>query len=603
MTKYSNKAVAVLSPMQSAVVAINVTVGQSVEAGQDIAIVEAMKMQHAVKAPISGLVTELLVAPSQMVDESQSLLLIKPAESGSPAAEKDTKLGNEPRVDLQRLEERIAITLDAARSEAVKKRHDRGWRTARENIDDLCDRDSFQEYGQLIYAAQRRKTDKTVLMNKTPADGVIAGFAAINGDLFDASRTQVAVLSYDATVMAGTQGGHGHKKTDRILELAAKSALPLVFFTEGGGGRPGDDDFADIVGSTLDCKTFLQLARYPISVPRIAINCGYCFAGNAVIFGSCDFKLATTDSWIGMGGPAMIEGGGLASCAAEDVGPAPMQAKLGLVDILVESEAEAVSAAKQLLGFYQGENCDWKAPDQQPLRDIIPEDRKRAYDMYALIEMLADSGSWLELKSLFAPGMITGLLRIEGKPIGVIANNPHQLGGAIDAACSQKATEFIALCDSFNIPLLSVCDTPGFMVGPDSEEQGAVMQAGKFINRAARAKVPHLMVCVRRGFGLGAMAMAGGSFVAPQFVVAWPSSEFGAMGIEGAVKLGYKKELANETDPAKREILFKQLVDRTVEAGSAIEVASLMELDAVIDPADTRKWIVHGLSLSAERSG
>ena len=439
-------------------------------------------------------------------------------------------------------------------------------------------------------------------MRISPADGIVAGFASINGDLFadaaDEHTTRAAVLSYDAMVMAGTQGTHGHKKTDRILDVATELSLPLVFFSGGGGGRPGDDDVLDTVSSALDIKTFHSLAKLEGTGPKIAVNSGYCFAGNAVVFGSCDLKIATKNSWIGMGGPAMIEGGGLGACGPKDIGPASVQAKIGLIDLLVEDDIEAVAATKKLLSYFQGRTQDWQAPDQRILRHVIPEDRKRVYQMTTLITGLADIDSWLELKPQFGVGMITGLMRIEGRPIGIIANNPLHLGGAIDAQACEKAADFINLCSRFKLPILSLCDTPGFMVGPDSETEGAVRHACNFVSAGARATVPYLVVCVRKGFGLGAQGMAGGSFAASQFTIAWPTGQFGPMGIEGGVKLGYKKELAAETDPDKQQQLFNQLVERAYEQGSAQSVASLMELDAVIDPIDTRHWVVNSLALA-----
>ena len=592
-------------PLQAVLVSVEVSVDEPVVAGQELAVVEAMKMQHVIKAPSAGMVVDIFAEIGTTLDAGQAILLLRPeegAETQQPEiAEQDL---THIRPDLKTLQDRLAITLDAARPDAVKKRHARGQRTARENITALCDPDSFMEYGQLVYAAQRRKIDKSTLMRTSPADGIIAGFASINNRLFgdeaDDHATRAAVLSYDAMVMAGTQGLLGHKKTDRVLEVAAELKLPMVFFSEGGGGRPNDDDFAEVMGACLDCRTFHTLGKYSGTGPKIAVNSGFCFAGNAVVFGSGDFKIATQHSWIGMGGPAMIEGGGLGAFGPKDIGPATEQAQTGLIDVLVKDDAEAVEATKHLLSFFQGRVSDWQAPDQRVLRHVIPEDRKRVYDMRTLIEGLADTRSWLEIRKQFSAGMITGLLRIEGRPMGIIANNPMHLGGAIDAQASEKASEFIRLCDRFKLPVLSLCDTPGFMVGPESEGQGAVRWACNFVNAGAQVSVPYLVICVRKGFGLGGQAMAGGSFATTQLTAAWPSGEFGMMGIEGGVELGYKKELEAETDPEKRQILFNKLVDRAYEAGSAESVASLMELDAVIDPIDTRRWVVDSLALAGK---
>lgn len=600
---YPEGALPLYSPLPAVLVSVETSVDEWVVAGQELAVVEAMKMQHVIKAPSAGVVVEIYAQPGMTLNADQAILLVRPKEGAGPEqvelVEQDLSV---VRPDLKALEDRRAITLDQARPDAVAKLRARGQRTARENLTDLCDADTFLEYGQLVYAAQRSKTDSETLMQSTPADGIIAGFASVNGALFGDNKidssTRVAVLSYDAMVMAGTQGTHGHKKTDRVLEVAADLSVPLVFFSGGGGGRPGDDDMLHAVSSALDIKTFHTLAKLESSGPKIAVNSGYCFAGNAVVFGSCDLKIATKNSWIGMGGPAMIEGGGLGACGPKDIGPAAMQAKIGLIDLLVEDDAEAVTATKKLLAYFQGRTRDWQAPDQRTLRHVIPEDRKRVYHMTNLITALADIDSWLALKPQYGVGMITGLLRIEGRPMGVIANNPLHLGGAIDAQACEKAADFINLCNRFNLPILSLCDTPGFMVGPDSETEGAVRHACNFVRAGAQATVPYLVVCVRKGYGLGAQAMAGGSFAASQFTIAWPTGQFGPMGIEGGVKLGYKKELQAEADPDKQQQLFDRLVERAYEQGSAQSVASLMELDAVIDPIETRHWLANSLALA-----
>ena len=419
--QYPEGTAAVVSPLQALLVSVDIELGQQINAGDELAVVEAMKMQHVINAPHDAVVVEIYGRTGHTLQAGEAIVLLRIEGDGQPesveAIEQNLDL---VRPDLQALQDRLAITLDSARPDAVDKLHSRGQRTARENLTDLCDADSFLEYGQLVYAAQRSKTDSETLMQSTPADGIIAGFASINGVLFDDSKadfsTRVAVLSYDAMVMAGTQGTHGHKKTDRVLEVAADLSVPLVFFSGGGGGRPGDDDMLHTVSSALDIKTFYTLAKLEGTGPKIAINSGYCFAGNAVVFGSCDLKISTQNSWIGMGGPAMIEGGGLGACGPKDIGPASMQAKVGLIDLLVEDDAEAVTATKKLLAYFQGHTQDWQAPDQRLLRHVIPEDRKRVYQMTTLITGLADSDSWLELKPQFGVGMITGLMRIEGRP-------------------------------------------------------------------------------------------------------------------------------------------------------------------------------------------
>lgn len=584
-------------PMQASLVSVDVVGGDHFETGDVLAIVEAMKMQHVVTAPASGTVHHVLYAAGDVVAAGTGLIAYHvDADQGGVTQNKTALDPDAIRPDLQALHDRLALTLDENRPKAVARRRSRGQRTARENIADLCDGGTFHEYGQLVFAGQRRKHDHDALMAASPADGIITGLGQVNAA--SAHATQVAVLAYDASVMAGTQGMFGHKKTDRMLEVARKQNLPVVFFTEGGGGRPNDDDFNDTMASGLNVTTFYEFARLQGRAPRIAVNSGFCFAGNAAIFGAGDIKIATRDSWIGLGGPAMIEAGGLGTFSPKDIGPAPMQAAIGLVDLLAEDEADATRLTKQALSYFQGPVTEWDAPDQRLLRHAVPENRKRVYGMRAVIDLLADQGSVLELGDQHGPGMITGFLRIQGQPMGVIANNPHHLGGALDADASTKAARFLGLCSRFAMPVLSLCDTPGFMVGPESERAGGVQAACDLLGAGALLQAPMFFVCLRKGYGIGAQAMAGGSLVTPVFTLSWPSGEFGPMGLEGAVTLGYKHELDAEADPEKRKALFDDLVAQAYRQGSALNVAAFQEIDAVIDPADTRGWIAKGLALT-----
>lgn len=585
----------VAAPMGASVVSVDIGPGEIAPKGQLLAVLEAMKMQHEIRAPQTCRILEVLVTPGGTVNADQPLLRIEPADAaGDTQAAETAPDPDHIRPDLQRLLERAALTQDARRPQAVDRRRSRGQRTARENLADLTGGAAFSEYGQLVYAAQRRRRDPADLMVETPADGIITGIGHINADLFGPDRSRAALLLYDGSVMAGTQGFLGHKKTDRILELARDQRLPVIFYTEGGGGRPGDEDFADVSVSGLDVMTFNLMTRLTADKPSIGVNSGYCFAGNAAVFGACDIKIATRASWIGLGGPAMIEAGGLGSHSPRDIGPAPMQAEIGLVDLLAGDEAEATAMARQVFGYFQGPVADWQAPDQRLLRHVVPENRKRVYDMRRAIAGLADSGTFLETRAQYARGMITGFLRIEGVPFGLIANNPHHLGGALDAGASDKAAGFLRLCARFGLPVVSLCDTPGFMVGPDSETQGGVQRACDLIGAGAQMADRLFTVVLRKGYGIGAQAMAGGSFAAPAFVISWPTGEFGAMGLEGAVELGYKKELDAQATAQARADLFDRLVAQSYDRGQAMNVAALQEIDAVIDPADTRAWIMNG---------
>ena len=496
------------------------------------------------------------------------------------------------RPELEALQRRLANTSDEVRADAAAKRHAKGYRTARENLADLIDAGSFTEYGQLAVAAQRNRRDYEELQQSTAADAVITGIATINGK-------RAAVVVYDYTVLAGTQGYFHHKKLDRIFELAEDGELPVVMYTEGGGGRPGDTDVTTQIAG-LNIRSFSTWAKLSGLVPRIAVNNGYCFAGNAALFGCADITVATRSSWIGMAGPAMIEGGGLGKHPPTAIGPIDVQEQNGVVDIVAEDEADATRIAKRLLGYFQGAVGEWSCPDQSALRGAIPEDRRWGYPVRAIIETVADTDSFTELRRKYGRPIVTGFMRLEGKAIGVIANDCQQLGGAIDAESAVKAARFLQLCDAFDLPVLSLTDTPGFMVGPESEQQAAVRRMSSLFVTAASMSVPIVAILLRKGYGLGAMAMTGGSFVAPLYAAAWPTGEFGGMGLEGAVRLGFKKELEAVEDPKEREALFDELVAKMYEAGKATEAAAHLELDAVIDPIDTREVIINAIAAAPE---
>ncbi len=493
------------------------------------------------------------------------------------------------RPDLRELRERRALTEDDARPEAVERRRDRGQRTARENVADLVDPGSFVEYGRFAIAAQRGRRELRELLERTPADGLIAGTGTVNADLFGAEAASCAVLSYDYTVLAGTQGVMGHKKKDRLFELIERMRLPTVFFAEGGGGRPGDTDHA--VVSALETRAFALWARLSGVVPRIAIVAGRCFAGNAVIAGASDLIVATRDISLGMGGPAMIEGGGLGTVDPDDVGPYETQARNGAVDVGVADEAEAVAVTKRLLSYFQGPLDEFAVPDQALLRDLVPERRRRAYDVHEVVDVLADEGSVTFLREEFGRAMVTALARVDGRPLGVIANNPMHLAGAIDSEAADKAARFMQLCDAFGLPILSLIDTPGMMVGPEAEATALVRHCSRLFVTAAGLRVPFVAVILRKAYGLGAQAMAAGSMHEPLLTVGWPTAELGPMGLEGAVRLGLRRELEEIEDPDERERRVQELTEQAHENARGLNAATLFELDDVIDPAETRTLI------------
>ncbi|MBV9996421.1 MAG: carbamoyl-phosphate synthase large subunit [Caulobacteraceae bacterium] len=593
-------ATAVRAPLMATVGELRVGEGALVRPGQELALLEAMKMEHQVLAPEGGEVVRVAVAKGEVVAKGQPLFFIASDASieAAPADQGAHDLDH-VRPDLAEALERWRITRDEARPAAVEKRRRRGQRTARENIADLVDPGSFLEYGAFALAAQRRRRSVEDLMKSTPADGIVCGLAGVNGALFGPEQARCAALAYDFTVLAGTQGHMSHRKTDRLLEVVEREELPLVWYAEGGGGRPGDTESAGPTG--LANHTFYAFARLAGLVPKIAVVSGRCFAGNAAIAGLSEILIATRDSNIGMGGPAMIEGGGLGVFAPEEIGPIEVQTANGVVDLAAEDEAEATRLAKQALSYFQGPVRDWSCADQRRLRQAIPENRLRVYDVRKLIALLADDGSFLELKRGFGPDVVTGFIRLEGRPMGLLANDPAHLGGAVDCDGAEKGARLLQLCDAFDLPVLSLIDTPGFMVGPDSEAQGAVRKTSRLYVNGALLGTPHFAVVLRKAYGLGAQAMAGGSTLKPNFCVAWPTGELGGMGLEGAIRLGYRRELDAEPDPKKREALYQSLVANLYANGKAIHVASMLEIDAVIDPADTRRWILQGLKSSQTR--
>jgi acetyl/propionyl-CoA carboxylase alpha subunit/acetyl-CoA carboxylase carboxyltransferase component len=588
------KTVPVAAPIQGTIVTIDTHEGEPVRIGQQLLVMEAMKMEHVITADLSGTVRQITVGVGDAVFEGYPLVFIEPGEIAKAGAVEEEQIDLDfIRPDLAAVIERHEFGLDRARPDAVERRRKTHQRTARENIEDLCDPGTYIEYGPLVIAAQRRRRALDDLIRRTPADGMLAGIGRVNGDLFDASRTRCIAMSYDYTVLAGTQGGQNHRKKDRMFELAEKWRLPVIFFTEGGGGRPGDTDGLAAVG--LDTMAFHLFGRLSGLVPLIAINSGRCFAGNAAILGCCDAVIATSNSNIGMGGPAMIEGGGLGVFRPEEIGGIEVQVRNGVVDLPVDDEAQGVRIAKKYLSYFQGNLNNWSCADQRRLRSAIPENRLRIYDIRAVVETLADTDSVLELRRHFGPGMVTALIRIEGRPLGLIANNPAYLAGAIDSNGADKAARFMQLCDAFDLPILFLCDTPGIMVGPEIEKTALVRHAARMFVTGASLSVPFFTIVLRKAYGLGAQAMAGGSFKAPLFAVSWPTGEFGGMGLEGAVKLGYRNEIAAITDPAERKAFYEKMVARMYEVGKAVNIASHFEFDDVIDPSESRRWIIAGL--------
>lgn len=590
-----NGSIGLPAPIQGTIVSIGVAEGDQVLKGQPIAVVESMKLEHEIRADRSGIVRQVTMAQGDVVREGYPIVFVEEGEvegtydSGETAVDLDHIRG-----DLQELYDRRAYTKDENRPGPVTKRHNMGYRMPRENIAQLVDEGSFEEYWPLVVTLQHQRYDLQTLREKYPGDGVVAGMGAVNGKYFPDEKSRVAIVHYDYTVLAGTQGRKNHYKQDRMFHLAERFRLPMIMFSEGGGGRPGEDDIGPRVA--FDTPTFTQFSKLSGLVPMVGVNNGRCFAGNTALLACCDVIIATEASTIGMGGPAMIEGGGLGIYTPEEVGPMSMQVPNGVVDILVKDEEAAVETAKKYLSYFQGPIDEWEeAVDQRTLRHVVPENRVRLYDMRDVINGLADKGSVLEIREKFGIGIITAFIRVEGKPMGVLANNPHYLAGAVDSDGADKGARFLQLCDAFDIPVLSLIDCPGIMVGPEHEKTALVRHCTRLFNVGANLTTPLFTVVVRKSYGLGAQAMCGGSALVGFMTVAWPTAEFAGMNIEGAVKLGFRPVLAAMEDPEERLNEFTRRVDEAYETARAVNAGSGGGIDDVIDPAETRRWIANSL--------
>lgn len=569
------------------VVEIYVTPGQEVAAGTVLLATELMKMRHEIISEESAVVKSIHVETGAELHGGEPLVTLEPAKVSA----RKPDISDNLRPDFAEFEARMALLSDNARPEAVAKRHKQKFRTARENIEHLFDAGSFTEYGALAIAAQRTQRPLPDLQARTQGDGIICGIGLVAG-------RPVAAMAVDYMVMAGTQGFNHHRKMDRLIDVAGRDKLPIVLFAEGGGGRPNDYDVAHVMAAWLNVTSFRNFAAH--RGQKIGIVTGYCFAGNAALFGVCDVRIATQNSRIGMGGPAMIEGGGLGVVKPTEIGPSDVQVKNGVIDLLTEDEASAVSAAKTLLTLSSpGEVTEGAT---ETLRSIVPVDRTRAYDMRKAIQTLVDPDTFLEIRRGFGTGMITGFARVKGRAIGLLANNPLHLGGAIDAAAGDKGARFLQLCDAWGVPVVTLCDTPGFMVGPKVEETGQVAHISRLFLAGAHFGQPFVTIILRKAYGLGAMAMAGGGFDRPHYCCAWPTGEVGAMGLEGAVKLGHRDYLAAIADPVERDQEYQRLVAELYERGKALNAASLLEFDAVIDPANTREEIDRALTAAGPGS-
>ncbi len=584
----------VAAPLQGTVTEIHVAEGDTVRPGQLLFVMSALKMEHVIKAESGGIVRALTVDVGEVVYDAHPLAFIEPRDVGEGVDEEADEVAiDHIRPSLQALFDRRQFLLDENRPAAVERRHSRGRRTVRENIEQLIDPGTWVEYGALAIAGQSRKRSREELIRKTPADGLVAGIGSVNGDLFDAKRARTVFISYDDTVFAGTQGGRGHDKTDRMMELCYELSLPLIFHCEGAGGRSGDTDGSGAGHPYV--RTWEKMGYLSGTVPMIGVTAGWCYAGNAAILGVTDIIIATEDALIAMGGPATIEGGGMGAFLPEEVGPMSDLAPAGSVDIVVKDQEAAIAVSKKCLSYFQGSIDAWEAEDQRLLRHIIPEKRGRAFDIREVIRLLADKDSVLELRPEFGLSAVTAFVRIEGHPFGLTANNNAYISGAIDSDGSDKIARFWQLCDAFNIPIIALVDTPGMMVGPEVEKTGLIRHCSRLFVTGVNLKTPRFCVILRGGYALGALSVMTGNSRAPVFTVAWPQSEHGGMNMEAGVLLSHREALARIDDVDERAAEYQRLVDESYDHVSALSAASRFGFDDVVDPAETRRWIAQGL--------
>ncbi len=481
-----------------------------------------------------------------------------------------------PRPDLAAVIEAKAATLDEARPQAVAKRAATGQRTARQNIADMIDAGSFQEYGQLSTPAFGYL--------EGAADGPVIGTATMDG-------ARIAIAAYDYTVHGGSQSTISHAKFDRMLHVVHELRLPLVLWAEGAGWRAHDDN----INARFYEETFAMMARLSGHVPTVSIVAGRCFAGNANLVGLCDTVIATRAATLGMAGPPLVEAALGVKMTPEELGPAALHEEAGGIDVLAEDEAEAARIARQYLGYFGGPGAPGAAPDTLALRGVVPENRRRAYDVRKVIDGIADVGSILELRPRFGRAAVVALVKVEGRPMGVIANQPMVLAGAMDSPACDKIARFIQLCDAHDIPKLYLVDTPGLMIGRETEATALVRHSARVLTANTNATTPFMTVVLRKAYGVG-MYVMGSLAIRPSLLVGWPTAELGSMGLEGAAKIVHRKALEALPDEKARRAREREIADDLLRQNTALTMARRFEVDDIIDPAETRAAVVRFLT-------
>jgi acetyl-CoA carboxylase carboxyltransferase component len=465
--------------------------------------------------------------------------------------------------------------LDGGRPEAVAKQHGRGSFTARERIDQLLDPGSFVEYGLLA-----APSDATL---DGPADGIVTGLGRLGG-------RPTVVVSYDYTVFGASQGTVSLTKIDRILELAHELGAPAVLFVEGGGARAQEIGMTYVRGANI----FVRLGQLSGHVPIVGVVAGPAFAGHANVLSLCDIVIATEAATMGLAGPPVVEGALGRRLTPQEIGPIQLHERTGVIDLLVPDEAAAIEAAKSYLSFFgERQTSGHKEPQgRRAIGDIVPESARRAYDCREVVTAIVDGDSAFELRPKFAKNLVTMFARLGGRTVGVIANQPMIQAGAIDAPAANKMARFIELCDAFDLPLLFVVDTPGFMVGPESEETGLIRHSARVVTALSNARVPLLTVVVRKAYGLGYYVMGSQPFK-PLAFIAWPTAEFGAMGLEGAANILSRDDM-KDTVTGQRDSVSDKV--QALRDAHTVEVAARhFVVDDLLPPEDTRPLLLNVL--------
>lgn len=492
----------------------------------------------------------------------------------------------ELRAELRRRRELVE---DAGRPGAIERQHELGKLSARERIVRLVDDGRFREFGALVDAARGAPGQEQLV---APADGVVTGIGDIDG-------RPTAIMSFDFTVFGGSNGTAGGLKVARCCERARHDGMPLIMLLDGGGHRiqEGLDSHHFAHGFSV----FQQMVDLSGYVPVVAVMLGPGFAGPSNFAALADFVVMVRGmSTMGIAGPALVRAATGERLSKEELGGADVQARLGVTDLAVDTEHEALDAVRVFLGYLPS-NTGLAPPSDQAfapragtdISTLVPADTSQAYDVYRVVEALADGDSVYELKSEHAPNVVTSLVRLGGRPVGVVANQPLHLGGALDSPACEKAAHFISLCDAFGVPLLFLIDVPGFLVGAESAATQLARRSGRLLFELGQATVARFSVVLRKGYGAAYIAMAGGRSFSADLALAWPTAEICAMSVEGAVDVAYRREVEAAEDPAARRA---ELIDGFRAQIGPFLAAQGFGIDEVIDPVETRPVLLDALA-------